>query len=116
MPAPNRVCCLLSGPLAAVGRAVPDRRSARPTSFQAGVEGELRSLPLLDTDAERSNLESALREGCRETGRAIELEIRYATLDALKAHALDLDAARADEDRLNDLRAEAMRRAGLGAP
>lgn len=74
MPASNRVVCLLSGPLAAVGRA-----------SQPGVEGELRSLPLLDAEAERATLESALREGCEDTGRSIELQIRYATLDALRS-------------------------------
>lgn len=74
MPASNRVVCLLSGPLAAVGRAA-----------QPGVEGELRSLPLLDAEAERATLESALRDGCEDTGRSIELQIRYATLDALRS-------------------------------
>lgn len=76
MPASNRVVCLLSGPLAAVGRA---------SRSQPSVEGELRSIPCLDAEGERSTLESALREGCADTGRAIELQIRYATVDALRS-------------------------------
>ncbi|KAJ8611023.1 hypothetical protein CTAYLR_007070 [Chrysophaeum taylorii] len=76
MPASNRIVCLLSGPLAAVGRA---------SASTPGVEGELRLLPILDAEAERQNLEGALSEGCADTGRAIELQIRYATVDALRS-------------------------------
>mmetsp|Transcript_26610 Transcript_26610/g.81780 ORF Transcript_26610/g.81780 Transcript_26610/m.81780 type:complete len:737 (+) Transcript_26610:79-2289(+) len=78
MPASNRICCLLSVPLAAVGGSTAANR-------MPGVEGEMKALPLVDTESERLNLESALREGCAETGRAIELQIRYATLEALRS-------------------------------
>uniref|UniRef100_A0A7S3NJB5 CHAT domain-containing protein n=1 Tax=Aureoumbra lagunensis TaxID=44058 RepID=A0A7S3NJB5_9STRA len=76
MPAGNRVCCLLSAPLAAVGSE---------KNLPVGVEGELKSLPKIDTENEQKNLESALKEGCADTGRSIELEVRYATLDALRS-------------------------------
>ncbi|KAJ1448221.1 hypothetical protein M885DRAFT_590994 [Pelagophyceae sp. CCMP2097] len=69
-PGSNRVVCLLSGPLV----------------VQTGrLEGELRELPLLDTENEQQELESALREGCRDTGAEIELQVRFATLEALRS-------------------------------
>ena len=73
MPAANRVVCLLSNPLAVV-------RGTATT----GVEGGLVELPIIDTEAEALNVEEALREGAEDTGLAVELQLRYATIDALR--------------------------------
>lgn len=69
MPAVNRVVCLLSNPLAA----------------QRGVEGRLVELPIIDTESEATNLQEALREGSEDTGLEVELQMRYATVDALRS-------------------------------
>ena len=75
MPAENRVVCLLSNPLGFVGGH----------ASMTGVEGELHELPLIDTESEAANVTEALRDGAEETGVQVELQVRYATIDALRS-------------------------------
>ena len=70
----NRVVVLLSNPLAYVrGTAVP------------GVEGALRELPVLNLEDEASKLRQALRDGADDAGVDVELQVRIATVDALRS-------------------------------
>eukprot|EP00629_Pelagomonadales_sp_RCC1024_P002277 CAMPEP_0119282680 /NCGR_PEP_ID=MMETSP1329-20130426/27123_1 /TAXON_ID=114041 /ORGANISM="Genus nov. species nov., Strain RCC1024" /LENGTH=104 /DNA_ID=CAMNT_0007283343 /DNA_START=84 /DNA_END=394 /DNA_ORIENTATION=- len=73
-PQRNRVVVLLSNPLALV-----------QGSTTVGVEGGLHELPYIDTATEAAHVSEALREGAADAGTGVELQVRIATVDALRS-------------------------------